>query len=174
MHRPRSFLATKLLPKNITTAREKCTVIKDGIKFCQRVTTLKQSEYEQFMTRNLSFLQSEEEQLRFSAIAGNCYGLLDRIETYMSSVCKVAERPVPPSVDPAVKTMWKSHCVQGRYTEGLAAALNEPLKKWIASVEQVQKTLAEADDTGEYSDLSAYSSSSDEEYSDDSASSSST
>ena len=154
-----SPLSRTLTPLQIRHGTETCQLLSDQVNFVRRVASLCGKDYEAYATRNLSFLAKEDDAHRFASLAGGCYAMPMRIETSLRQVCTLANISPPVLAGDDVHVKWKAHCVQGCHTPQLAAAMQPLVKAWTETVETVQRLMREADDSGEYSDLSAYSSS---------------
>lgn len=166
-------LAARLVLAEIDDARRACAYVTDAISFALRVTNLSKKDYEAYITRNITFLAENEDTSKFTQFAGGCYSLIDKVESSMSAVAKLAEyKNVPQALDAPTRSMWKSHCIQGIYTPELASSLCRKLDEWKVAIAHCVEIINQADNSGEYSDISAYSSS-DEEDSDDEENSSS-
>lgn len=167
MYKPHG-LASKLTPAKIDPARKECASVLGSVAFAEQVVSLSRRDYESYITRNLQFMQANDDALAaFSVNAANAYALMDRIEDKLASVAAVVEQRPPGLLDAPTRSMWKSHCVQGKYTAELEPSLRAKLAEWKTAVSAYQRLLTCADDAGEYSDLSAYSSSSEEDEDDD-------
>ena len=161
-------LASKLTPARIDPARKECASVLGSVEFAEQVVSLANEDYQAYITRNLHFIKGTDDAIAtFAANAANAYGVIDRIEERLASVASVVEQRPPARVDAPTRSMWKSHCVQGKFTAELAPSLRGKLKEWRATTLEYQRLLACADDAGEYSDLSAYSSSEDEKSEED-------
>ena len=157
------MLALFLTPHVINKTKKNLENTKEAISFMSVFLNVTNAEYESIQSRKIRNVSNHK---LINQHASWCNDLIDYIMYVLEDECKTLKQEFNIKLKDSLKTRWSKYCLGTRDTS-LRADFSPIISDFEKLCTKLLDLAREADDTGEYSDYSAYSNDDDDDDDDD-------